>query len=122
MALFQRGKKGIFWYEFVVHGRRYRESTGTTSERIAEKIEAAQRQTEEHVGNGTLSTWEKRDLLVRVRRSRPPLSRIHWHHVRTDSREDRGGATTNGGARREWHSFNVGKKGSSGTSSSFTAA
>ncbi len=39
MALFQRGKKGIWWYEFVVHGRRYRESTGTTSERLAEKVE-----------------------------------------------------------------------------------
>src|SRR5689334_22646664 len=39
MALFQRGKKGIWWYEFVVHSRRYRESTGTPSERLAEKIE-----------------------------------------------------------------------------------
>ena len=39
MALYQRGKKGIWWYEFEVHGRRYRESTKTTSERLAEKIE-----------------------------------------------------------------------------------
>jgi integrase len=39
MAMFQRGKKGIWWYEFVVHGRRYRESTGTSSEQLALKIE-----------------------------------------------------------------------------------
>ena len=39
MALFQRGKKGIWWYEFEVHGRRYRESTKTTSEQLAHKIE-----------------------------------------------------------------------------------
>jgi integrase len=39
MALYQRGKKSTWWYEFVVHGRRYRESTGTTSEQLAQKIE-----------------------------------------------------------------------------------
>ena len=52
MALFQRGKKGIFWYEFVVHGRRYRESTGTTSERLAEKIERKRHRDLEAVAGG----------------------------------------------------------------------
>src|SRR5687768_2415608 len=39
MALYQRGKNALWWYEFVVHGRRYRESTGTKSEHLAQKIE-----------------------------------------------------------------------------------
>jgi len=39
MALFQRGKKRIWWYEFKYAGRRYRGTTGTSSERLAEKIE-----------------------------------------------------------------------------------
>jgi integrase len=52
MALFQRGKKGTCWYEFVVHGRRYRESTGTTSERLAYKIERKRHRELEAVAGG----------------------------------------------------------------------
>lgn len=65
MALFQRGKKGIWWYEFVVHGRRYRESTGTASERLAEKIER-KRHHELEAAHGGIDITPVRPVLFSV--------------------------------------------------------
>lgn len=66
MALFQRGKKGIWWYEFVVHGRRYRESTGTTSERLAEKIERKRHRDLEAAAGGIEVTEQAKPVLFSV--------------------------------------------------------
>jgi len=36
--IYRRGKKGIVWIAFYVHGRQMRESTHSTSEAVARKL------------------------------------------------------------------------------------
>jgi integrase len=43
MSLFRRGKKGVWWYEFVFHGQRIRTSTGSTSKTLAIRAERQRR-------------------------------------------------------------------------------
>ena len=39
MGVYQRGKKGIWWFEFVFEGKRIRESSGSTRQDVAERLE-----------------------------------------------------------------------------------
>jgi integrase len=50
MAIYQRG--GVWWYEFVFHGQRVRESTGSNSKTIAVKAERNRRRELEESANG----------------------------------------------------------------------
>ena len=65
MALFRRGKRGIWWYEFVVHARRYRESTGTASETLAQKIER-KRHRELEAASGGIELQRVRPVLFGI--------------------------------------------------------
>lgn len=38
MRIFKRGKKGTYWYDFSIHGRRYRDSTKLTNKAAAERM------------------------------------------------------------------------------------
>jgi integrase len=81
MSLFRRGRKGIFWYEFVVHGRRYRESTGTTSKHLAEKIERKRHRDLETVAGG-----------IELEQIRPVLFSVaakDWLKLKTPSLADK---------------------------------
>ena len=64
MALYKRSG-GIWWYEFVVHGRRYRESTGTTSDHLAQKIERKRHRDLEAAAGG-IETEKVRPVLFSV--------------------------------------------------------
>ena len=55
--VYQRGK--VWWFEFVVAGRRYRETTRTTNRRLAETVERKRRREVEEDING-------------IRRRKPP--------------------------------------------------
>jgi len=50
MSLFKRGS--IWWYEFVFHGQRVRESTGSTSRTLAVRAERQRRRDLEESANG----------------------------------------------------------------------
>ena len=41
--IYKRGKRRIYWYEFVFQGERIRESTHQTNPRVARQIEAARK-------------------------------------------------------------------------------
>src|SRR6266478_5006299 len=59
MSLYKRG--GVYWFEFMFQGQRIRESAGTNSKTLAEKIERHRRRQLEESANGIL------------KRERPPL-------------------------------------------------
>jgi integrase len=59
MSTYKRG--GVWWYEFAFQGQRIRESAGTNSKTLAEKIERHRRRQLEECANGI------------VKRERPPL-------------------------------------------------
>src|SRR5947207_2135059 len=63
MALFRRGR--IWWYELEVLGRRYRESTHTSSERLAGQIER-KRHREVEAANGGIELKATRPILFPV--------------------------------------------------------
>src|ERR1051326_897586 len=56
MSLYQRGKKGIWWYKFKINGQRICESTKTSNENLARRAERKRHSDLEEAYNGVTPT------------------------------------------------------------------